>query len=355
MKKWIALFLTAAVAAGASFPAFAAEPAQPAQPQTVEVSLDTIEDIMAQYNLNLRTYLNNLKQARRDAEDAEDTDQEDYYDHQRDLAEESYEQNAHSTVLSAKQTYLAYCADNDRLAAAQVTAANAKNALNVSLQALAAGYVSQKDADDLKQKADQAQNALTSLDNQLTREKADLRALLNLPDDVAMTVRPVAADDLDFISDIPSINYGGDVIVMRGNSSKIKSAKLNYEYQQDQEDMPGFTQYTLNNASIALEQARESEEAAFRKLYDAMNGAYTVYRQDLENVQRKQSELAAEQKALSLGYSSRQAVDGRTQELKTLQTTLSDDRNTLFVDYLSYIDMKNGYSSTGSQGTGSQA
>lgn len=100
-----------------------------------------------------------------------------------------------------------------------------------------------------------------------------------------------------------------------------------YEYQQFQEDMPGFTQDTLDNAYIALEQARESEEAAFKKLYDALNSSYTVYGQ-----------------ALSLGYSSQKAVDARTQELKTLQTTLADDRNTLFVNYLSDIDTKNGYS-----------
>ena len=347
MKKLIGLLLAVALTAAFTVPAFAEDTsqtqAQTAQAQTVEVSLGTIEDIMAEYNLNLRTYLNNLKQTRRDAEDAEDTEQEDSADHQRDLAEEQYEQNAHGTVLSAKQTYLAYCADNDRLAQAQVVAANARNALNVSQQALAAGYVSQKDVSDLQSQCDQAQNALTQLDSQLTQEKASLRTLLNLPDGVTMEVKPVAADDLDF-SDIPSIDYGGDVIVMRGNSSKIKTAKLNYEYQQDQEDMPGFTQYTLDNAYIALEQARESEETAFKKLYDAMNSSYTVYGQALSQVQQKESELAVEQKALSLGYSSQKAVDTRTQELKTLQTTLADDRNTLFVNYLSYIDMKNGYS-----------
>ena len=343
MKKWIALLLMFVFAAGAAVPAFAQETAPEAQPQTVEVSLKTIEDVMAAYNLNLRTYLNNLKTARNNADDAEDTPTEESADYQQDLAEESYEQNAHNTVLSAKQTYLAYCADNDRLAEAQVAATNAKNALNVSLQALAAGYVSQKDADDLKQKADQAQNALTSLDNQLTQERTNLRTLLNLPDGVAMTIKPVAAEDLDF-SDVPTIDYGGDVIVMRGNSSKIKSAKTTYEYQQDHEDEDNVTQYTVDNAYIALQQARESEEASFKKLYDALNSAYTVYQQDLGNVQRKQNELAAEQQALSLGYSSQQAVDARTQELKTLQTTLADDRNTLFVDYLSYGNMKNGYS-----------
>ena len=346
MKKLIGLLLALALTAGFTVPVFAEEPAQnqeeASQAQTAEVSLDTIEDIMAEYNLDMRTMLNNLKQARRDAEDAEDTEQEDTADHQLDLAEEQYNASYHSTILSAKQSYLVYCADNDRLAQAQVAAANARNALNVSLQALSSGYVSQKDVNDLQSQCDQAQNALTQLDNQLTQEKASLRTLLNLPDNVAMKVKSVTADDLDF-SGIPAINYGGDVIVMRGNSSKIKTAKLTYEYQQDQEDMPGFTKYTLDNAYIALQQARESEEAAFRKLYDALNSSYTVYGQALSQVQQKENELAVEQKALSLGYSSQTAVDTRTQELKTLRTTLADDRNTLFVNYLSYLDKKNGF------------
>lgn len=346
MKKLIGLLLALVLTAAFTISAFAEETSQTqgetTQPQTVVVSLDTIEDIMAEYNLDMRTMLNNLKQARRDAEDYEDTEQEDTYDYKRDLAEEQYNANYHGAILSAKQSYLAYCADNDRLAQAQTAADNARTALTVSQQALAAGYVSQKDVNDLQNQCDQAQNTLTQLDSQLTQEKASLRTLLNLPDGVTMSVRPVAADDLDF-SDIPTINYGGDVIVMRGNSSAIKTAKLTYEYQQDQEDMPGFTQYTLDNAYIALQQARESEEAAFKKLYDALNSSYTVYEQALSQVQQKENELAVEQKALSLGYSSQKAVDAKTQELKTLRTTLADDRNTLFVNYLSYIDMKNGF------------
>lgn len=356
MKKWISLLLAAVFAAGVSAPVSAAETdAAAARTRTVEVSLDSIEEIMASYNLDLRTYLNNLKIARNNAEDAEDTEQEEAADHALDLAEEEYDQNARAEVLGAKQAYLAYCADNDRIAEAQTAADNAQKSLNAALRALSSGYAAQKDVDDLRQKTDQAQNALTQLDSQLTQEKDALRTLLNLPQDVSMHVKPLTAEDLD-LSEIQSINYGGDLIEMRKNSSKIKSAELSYQYEKDHEgeENDGFTEQTRGNAYIALQQARVSEEAAFKKLYDSVNSAYTVYQQDLAQVQRKQSELAFEQKALSLGYSTRQAADAKTQELKTAQTTLADARKALFADYLSYLDMKNGYSAAGAAGSYAQ-
>lgn len=347
MKKEIALLLTLALAAGASVPAYAEDTAQASdQKQTVEVSLDSIEDIMSTYNLSIRTYLNNLKIAKDNYEDAEGESTEDYYDNQYDIAKVQYDQNVAGAVLSAKQSYLAYCADNDKYAAAQTSADNAQKAYNVSLSSLSAGFVSQKDCDSLKDKYNQDQNTLTQLDSQLTRERASLRTLLNLPDNVNMSVKQVSADDVDF-SDIPKINYSADLIVMRGLDSNIKEAKLDYEYQQDHEDEVGYTSHTLDNAYVSYQQAIASEEAAFKKLYDSLTSSYTVYQQALDQVQRKQQELGVEKQALSLGYSSQKSVDDKTNELKALQSTLADDRNTLFTSYLSYINMKNGFS-TGS-------
>ncbi|QNK40158.1 TolC family protein [Caproicibacter fermentans] len=347
MKKGIALLLTLTLAAGATVPAYAQETAQSSdQKQTVEVTLDSIEDIMSTYNLNVKTYLNNLKIAKDNKDDYEDTDNEEYYDNQYDAAQVQYDENMKNAVLNAKQSYLNYCADNDRYAAAQTSAENAQKAYNAALSSLSSGFISQSDCDSQKDKYNQAQNTLTQLDSQLIRERASLRTLLNLPSNVNMDIKPVTADDLT-LQEIPKINYSADVIVMRGLNSNIKKAKLAYELQQNQEGDPGYTKNTLDNAYIALQQTRTSEEAAFQKLYDSMTSAYTVYQQALDQVQRKQAELTQESKALSLGYSSQKSVDEKTDELKTLQSTLADDRNTLFTSYLSYINMKNGFS-TGS-------
>ncbi len=337
MKKWIAFLLTAILTAGFSLPAGAAEAASRAR--AVEVSLNSIEKIMEEYNLDLKTIRNNLEIAQNNSEDHEGEDDEDYYDNLYDIAKEQYEQNVHGAVLSAKRAYLLYCADNDRLAAAQDAADSARKSLNSALQSLSLGYASQKDVDALRQQADQAQNALTRLDDQLTQEKASLRKLLNLSNGVIMNIKPVSDGDFDF-SGIPAIRYGEDAIMMRGNSTKIQAAKLAYQYQEDYHS----TNAELDNAYIALQQAQRSEEAAFKKLYDALNSSYTVYQQDLSNIKQKESELEFEQNAFSLGFSTQKAVDGKAQELKAAKTALADDRNALFLNYFSYMNMKIGYS-----------
>ena len=340
MKKWIAFLLTIALASGLALPASAAE-ARVIQPPavTVEVSLSSIEQIMTDYSQELAYYINELRIAREKKEDAENPSEEDAADYQYDLAKKQYEQKVHGAVLNAEQAYLAYCADADRLTGAQTAADSARKALNDAVQALSFGYASQKNVDDLRQQVVQAQNALTLLDSRLTQEKDALRTLLNLPDDVSMRIKPVSAGDLDF-SDIPSINYSQDVITMCGNSQKIKAAELTYDYTEDYH----WTKYEVDNAEIAIEQVRQSEQAVFKKLYDAMTSSYTVYLQALTQVQQKENELALEQKSLSLGYSSQKAVDARAQELKNLQTALADSRAALFSNYLSYINMKRGYS-----------
>jgi len=343
MKRGISLLLALTLAASASLPAYAQDTKQDSDTkQTAEISLDSIEDIMSRYNLNIKTYLNNLKIAKENAEDFEDTDSEDYYDNQYEIAKVQYDENVGNTILSAKENYLAYCADNDRYEAAQASAQNAEKAYNVALTALSSGFVSQSYCDNLKDQYNQASNSLVQLEQQLTRERSSLRTLLNLPSNVNMSIQPVTADDIDF-SDIPNINYGEDLIVMRQNDPTIKQAKLAYEYQQTLDS----NERQLDNSYISLQQAKESQEASFQQAYDALTTAYTVYLQDVEKVQRKQTELDVENKALALGYSSQKSVDEKESNLKAMQSTLADSRKSLFSSYLNYINMKNGFT-TGS-------
>lgn len=347
MKKVISLLLTAVLAVGAALPAYAEETEQKSvQKKTVEVSLDSIEDIMTSYNLDMKVMLNNLKIAKDNKDDNEGMPQEDSSDNQYEIAKVQYDENVGNAVLNAKQSYLAYCADNDRYAAAQASAKNASKAYQVAQTSLSSGFISQQDCDAAKDQYEQAQNALTQLDQQIIQERDSLRTLLNLPSNVNMSVRPVTDEDIDF-SVIPDINYSADVIVMRGFNSNIKKAKLSYELQQDEIGETGYTDHTLDNAYVALQQARASEEAKFKQLYDSMTSAYTVYQQDLDQVQRAQKALETETKALSAGFSSQKSVDDQENTLKSLQKTLADDRNTLFTSYFSYINMKNGIS-TGS-------
>jgi len=346
MKKKIAVLLTLLLAAGSSVPAFAAENAQqtPDQKKTVVVSLDSIEGIMKTYNFNLQTYENDLEVARHNKKDNKGDESEAYYNNQLDLAEVQYDENVAKTMVNAKQSYLAYCADDDKYMAAQTNADNAQKAYNAAFSSLSSGFASQKDCDNLKDEYLQAQNTLTQLNSQMIRDRASLRALLNLPDNVNMSVKPISSNDLDF-SGIPNINYDTDQIVMLGLDATVKQAAMNYDYLEN--DVLSPDSHDVENAKIAVEQAKTSEKAAFKKLYDSLNSAYTVYQQDLDKVQRAQQALEAENKAFAAGYSSQQSVNGKTNDLNALQSTLATDRNTLYTCYLNYTNMKKGFS-TGS-------
>lgn len=343
MKKMIAVLLTLLLAAGSSVSAFAAENTGQTsdQKQTVTVSLDSIETIMTTYNLDLQTYDNNLKTAKYNYNKAEDGT-EDYYKNQYDIAKVQHDEKIASAILNAKESYLSYCADYDKYTSAQTSTVKAQKAYSTALSSLSAGFVSQSECDSLKDTYLTAQTTLSQIDQQIDRDRASLRTLLNLPTTVNMSVKQLSVFDLDF-SDIPKINYDADQIDMLGLDSKIKEANLSYKYQDDH----GYDQNEIDNAKIAVEQTRESEKAAFKKLYDSLNSAYTVYQQDLDKVQRAQQALEAEKKAFAAGYSNQQSVNGKINDLNALQSTLATDRNTLYTCYLNYTNMKKGFS-TGS-------
>ena len=340
MKKWIAFLLTAVLTASLPIPAFAEEAALAAPNPPAEVSMNTIQTIMEDYSLELQNLLNNLKIAKEKKEDPDYYNlSEDAAKYQYKLAQKEYDSKVQNTVLNAKLAYLAYCADSERLTEAQTAADNAQKAWGTALQAFSLGYTSQKEVDSLRQQADQAKSTLTQLGDQLTQKKAVLRMLLNLPRDIPMNVRPLSATDLDF-KEIAAVDYGADVIEMWRNSEKIKAARLTYDYTEENYD----TDYELDNAEIALQQVRASEQVTFQKLYDALKNSYTAYQQNLISVQQKGNELALEQQAFLLGYSSQKAVDGKTQELRALRSTLADSLSAMLSNYLSYTNMKNGYS-----------
>lgn len=340
MQKLIELTVAAALAVSFAVPTFAA---QESAQQKIVVSMSTIEDIMSDYNLGIRTVVNNLKQAKDDYENYKDigTEQEESSKNQYDIAQAQYDEKVQQQVLSAKQQYIAFCADNAQLAEDQSKLDSLRKKLSLYKTESEKGYIGQKGYDDMADQAVQAQNAFTAQDGKVTQGKKDLLTTLNLPSGVPVEIQPLS--DPDF-SEIAQIDYSQDEIVMYNKNAEIQSAGLNYDYVKDSFTS---TSWQIDNAKIQMEQTSEAQKSKFRQTYDTLMSSYRTYLQDSANLKREESDVQAQKQMQQLGYVSAQSVEDAQLQLQTARSALAAEAGSLYSDYLGYLHMKNGYSLAG--------
>ncbi len=343
MRKWISILLIAALAVSLETPAFAAE--QSTQAVTpVTVSLGTIEQIMSDNNLDIRTVENDLRNTKEQYNDAKGADKDSSAANAYKIAQTKYEQQVQQKVLSAKQQYISFCVDNVQLQADQVSADNDKKTLSQKYGQLQKGYISQKDYNDALDQANKSQNTLVAQQNKLIRGKQDLLTLLNIPDSVKYTILPVTEKDMD-ITGIPSIVYGADEILMVTRNADIIAAEQNYDFTKD--DLSNSSS-TIDNAYISWQQTISNRKASFKQLYDSLMNYYQTCQLDAESVQRKTSDLTVEKQKLKQGFSSQTKVDQANLSLLLAEATQALDQSNAYTALMSYQNMKNGYTATGS-------
>lgn len=337
MKKWIGLILACAVVLSCAVPAFAQE----TQQQKIVVSMSTIEDLMADYNLGIKTVVNNLKMARDSRDDYKDTEQEDYYQNQYEIAQAQYDEQVQQQVLAVKQQYIAFCADNAQLAEDQAKSESLNDKLTLYEEELGKGYISRKDYDEASDQAAQARNTLAAQDAKVTQGKKDLEKALNLPSGVSVSMEPLSDPDWD---EIARIDYNADAISMYNKNAEIKAAAIRYDYLKDNDAGTGRQ---VDNARIEMEQTAVAQKSKFRQLYDTLMNAYRTYLQDSASLRRQESDFAAQQQMLQRGYASAQSVRDAQLKLQTARAGLAAEAGTLYADYLNYIHMKSGYAIAG--------
>lgn len=339
MKKTLGFLFAFVVAFSAIVPAYAEQ--QNTQAEKIIVSLSTIESIMTTYNLDVQKAVNDLQTSR---EDYKLSPQEKSDKNQYTIAQYNYDETVQQKIADAKQKYLAFCADNTQLSACQKAYDAAQKQLTANTKMQQQGYLSQKDYGTSLDNAQKATSALQTQNAKVVQEKGALRTLLNIPETSDMEIQPVSDSDLDF-SGIPKINYGQDVISMRNSNVEISKASLNYSIAK----AAGYSsKQDIDNAKIVLDQTGSTQEAAFKQLYDTLLNSYQSYQEEALSVQRKTAEVASDKQALALGYISQKEYDDGAVDLQNQASQLDADRNNLYVSYMNYINMKNGYSAAGS-------
>ncbi|GEM_PF-3887300 len=356
MKRMLSALMAAAICVTFGLTAAAADAGQ------VSVSFDTVEDIMLQNSLDLRKIKADLEKAKGDYYDLQNgvddlkdlnavvpsvelTAEYNTLKTSRDTAEiyyltlqTQYDKSVMLQVLKARQLYLTYATDLMQEEVLETQLANKKLETEACSTKLKLGFMTKNQFDlemlDLKTVED-------SLDSQRQKTASDyksLKAALGVPEGTELDVLPMTYDE-EVFPEIPLIDFDEDSAAMLQSSVDIKSKEIALQIKQTATIKKARE---INVAKVELEQAKDSAAQSFRAQYDAVTDAYRSYETAREAYTVKEAAAKSGEMMYQYGYLSKLQLNDLELSRSMAQLSQTAQKNSLYLTYLRYAQMKNG-------------
>ena len=354
MKKALSTFLTLVICI-TGFVTYAS-----ADTAKVDVSFDTIEDIMVQNSTNLQLIRANLKKAEGDysdlsylvrklqkgtAESSDVTVQYNTYKTQRDTAEiyyltlkQDYDKSVMLQVLKAQQMYLAYTMDLKQEQIKKTQLENKKQEVAAYDAKWKAGLVTQNQYDTASLDLQTFEDGLSSQRQKTLSDLESLKTALGVSESAELNILPMSYDETALAS-VPSINFDEDNAAMLENNVDVKAQEAALEIRQSS-SIKSID--VINLVKVQLEQAKESAALSFRQQYDALMDAYRNYETAAEALKVKGTAASNGEKMYEYGYCSKLQLNDLELAKSLAQLSETAQKNTFYCTYLRYVQMKDG-------------
>lgn len=374
---------------------------------TIKVSLDNIRDIMNENNLDMKTYYNNQQLAKEEYDNAKDeettaqsavdtatsnvstktsnlstaesgtdtsaittattalsnaettlisakaalTDAEatlttDKYALR--TANIEYLQNVETLVYSAQQQYISYLSALSDEQLQEDTVKSQEKVAQVSKLQYENGFLSKNEYTTSTYDNTDAVNTLNKLKDAEELAKTNLYTTLGISSGEKVTFSTDIKQQLDNIS---KINYNDDLSKMLTNNVDIQIENNAIDKLNNTIDARTTTtdytdaidKYDTDNAQIALKQKMSTAEASFKAQYNTLMNSYNSIKSSYNELNQEEQDYTIMQTEYNCGFASQKEVDDLKLTLDTKRSTFNASRNTLYVNYLRYIQMKEGY------------
>lgn len=346
-----------------------------------KVSLENIREIMTENNLDIKKLDNNLKiakesykeakEAREDRPSKPDATDNDNYEadleaYNKELADykaaeaayekakeniktarENYDKGVESKVLTAQQDYINYLGT---LAEKQLQVNTAKSTerdaklLKIKYES---GFISNKEYVNSKITTAESNNTLEKSINDETLQKTKLCNELGVSADEIMIDTDINEDFMV----IAKINYEDDLETMLSNNKSIQAASDNIddldESDDETDDDSDYTDeiddYDVDNAKIDFEKSKIDAEEKFKTQYNTLMSSYNSTKSSYDKIIQKQKEYQTNQIKYDYGFASKNDTDDAKVTFEKDSNDFIKKRNQCYLDYLKYIQMKEGY------------
>ncbi|MBW6409114.1 viral A-type inclusion protein [Clostridium weizhouense] len=362
---------------------------QAATNNVIEISLDNIEEIMLEYSPELKIIENNLEKAREEYKDTIDKI-DDLEDEIKDLknkieivkaapenkeninetpkedpnkkkleasqeeleslkdskkakkydlriARTKYDKEVRQAVMKVQKQYIDYL-DTVAKKEVKLSELNTKNKQSeVSKKKYEMGFISKKeyttntfDTTDLK-------NELSQLNTKQENDLKELLLSLGLSNTEELKFNTDIKIDLDKIS---KINFQDDLEEMLDNNVDMQIRKIESDKLDDLDDI---SDYEIDNNEIYFKQEKDKAKLEFEKQYNNLKVSCDLIKNADERLKRDQYDVVIMNSKYNYGFTSKKQIEEFENELNKKESDFISQKNNLYINYLTYIQMKNGY------------
>jgi len=352
---------------------------------TIKVSLDSIRDIVIENNLEIRKYDNLKKSAQQTYDDARSNctsqtkpttaeytqtvtdaitravthtyDSDGYtkalaaynaYEAAKtDLktAREKYDTTVETNVSIAQGQYLTYLSDLSMQKINEDTVTSNEKAAQVYKLQYESGFISKNIYTEYLQANTSVNNSNASKDTE-ELDRTKLCNTLGISPEENITFNTDINQDFQIIS---KIKYEDDLKQMLDNNVSIKdqnnviSDLEDQESDYDNKDESDIYNYKLESENNTLQQLINTKETDFKNQYNTLMESYNSIKSSYDVILQKQKEYQDIQTQYDYGFISKNGVDTEKLNLDNANAKFIKDRNACYLEYLKYIEMKEGY------------
>lgn len=353
---------------------------------TIKVSLENIKDIMTENNLEIKILLNEVKiqresynaakddyETKKDERDSaeeaydeavaagEDTteeeraletaeedldDAEETLDDERDSLKkirDSYEQGIQDKVYAAQEDYISYLSSLAELNIQEDEAKSYEKDLQVYKLKYDHGFISKNEYTSLIQENTTSVNDLKESQSAEELAKTKLCYTLGLNPEGNIIFEDEITFNLDVIA---QINYSQDLDKMLNSNNDIQLQNDEIDDLEDEEDTyedEDLYDYEVENADLELQDLINDAETSFKAQYNTVINSYNAIKNDYNILIEKEKSYKITETKYDYGYVSKKELETAKHTLDSDRATFNKSKNTLYINYLRYLQMKEGY------------
>ena len=353
---------------------------------TIKVSLGTIRDIVIENNLDIKNYYDSNKISVQEYYDARDTYKNDSepvqsnytktttdalgnttttndttaytsavknyntekstYETKMDAykkAQTAYDKKVESVVHTAQQAYIDYLSNLSNTKLKEDTVKSNEKEEQVYKLQYENGFISKNKYTSLLQGNTTPVNTLEELKDTAELARIKLCNILGISPEEKVTFNTDITEDLKVIS---NINYNDDLAKMLENNIGIKDQNTAIDDLKDAEDTytnDDIYNYSVEKANNELKLLMNTAESDFKGQYNTLMNSYNSIKSSYDSFNTEKNTYNIMQTQYDYGFVSQKDVDDAKLTLDTNESALQTKKNALYVNYLSYLQMKEGY------------
>jgi outer membrane protein TolC len=254
-------------------------------------------------------------------------------------ARDNYNSDVETQVYNTQSAYITYLNDLANQNIKEDTVTQKKKNEEIYKLQYENGFISKNKYTELIQ-ANTSVNDLNSGNDTLELDRVKLCNLLGISSEDDVTFETDITKDFEVIA---KIKYEDDLNTMLGNNIDIQNQNDTINDLEDEDDDSDSHDYKVENAKMKLTQLTNNAETDFKGQYDQLMSSYNTLKNTYDVINQKQNEYDITKTKYDYGFVSKNDVEAAKLSLDTDTAAFVNNRNKCYLNYLKYIEMKEGY------------